>query len=224
MKPKFFSTPERFRTWLEAHHATERELLVGFHRKSSGRPSITWPESVDEALCFGWIDGVRRRLDEEAYTIRFTPRKPTSTWSAVNVARVAVLTKAGRMRPAGRRAFAARRPERTGVYSFERLEAARLSREHEERLRANRKAAAFFDAQPPWYRRTATHWVVSAKRPETREKRLAQLVASSAQGCWIPPLARPGSPGAARRPVEGRRPKSRPRRRRDNKDGGPRRG
>jgi uncharacterized protein YdeI (YjbR/CyaY-like superfamily) len=210
VKAKFFPTPERFRAWLEAHHAIERELLVGFHKKGSGKPSITWPESVDEALCFGWIDGVRRSLGEAAYTIRFTPRKGTSTWSAVNVARVAVLEKAGRMRPAGQRAFAARRPERTGTYSFERTEAARLSREHEKRLRANRKAKAFFDAQPPWYRRTATHWVVSAKRTETREKRLAQLVASSARGRWIPPLARPGSPGTPRGSSGTPRRKSRP--------------
>ena len=207
MKARFFPTPQHFRDWLEAHHADRKELLVGFHKKGSGRASITWPESVDEALCFGWIDGVRRSLGETSYTIRFTPRKPTSTWSAVNVARVAVLTKARRMRPAGQRAFAARRPERTGIYAFERTEAARLSPEHEKRLRANRQAAAFFDAQPPWYRRTAAHWVVSAKRPETREKRLAQLLASSAQGRWIPPLARPGSPGTPR-PSPGRRRKS----------------
>jgi uncharacterized protein YdeI (YjbR/CyaY-like superfamily) len=205
VRPTFFPTPADFRAWLEAHHATEMELLVGFHKKGSGRASITWPESVDEALCFGWIDGVRRSLGATAYTIRFTPRKPTSTWSAVNVARVAVLTKAGRMRAMGRRAFAARTPERTGIYAFERHRAARLSKDHEKRLRGDREAAAFFDAQPPWYRRTATHWVVSAKRPETRERRLAQLVAASAAGRWIAPLARPGSPGAPPRVRSGRR-------------------
>jgi uncharacterized protein YdeI (YjbR/CyaY-like superfamily) len=199
MKPRFFATPADFRAWLEAHHAAEAELLVGFYKKGSGKASITWPESVDEALCFGWIDGVRRSLGEAAYTIRFTPRRPTSTWSAVNVARVAALSKAGRMRPAGRRAFAARRPERTGIYAFERTEAARLSEDQEKRLRGNRKAASFFDAQPPWYRRTATHWVVSAKRPETRSKRLAHLVAASASGRWIDSLARPRPPGARRR-------------------------
>src|SRR5437773_1922392 len=163
MEPAFFATPEDFRAWLEAHHDTETELLVGFHKRGSGRPSITWPESVDEALCFGWIDGVRRSLGADAYTIRFTPRKPTSTWSAVNVARVAELKKAGRMRPAGLRAFAARTAERTGVYAYERDRAAKLAPEQEAILRGNRKASAFFDAQPPWYRRTAIAWVVSAK-------------------------------------------------------------
>ena len=205
MRPRFFPKPADFRVWLEAHHETEGELLVGFHKKGSGKPSITWPESVDEALCFGWIDGVRRSLGATAYMIRFTPRKRTSTWSAVNIARVVALIRAGRMRAAGRRAFAARTPERTGIYAFERHEPARLSKEQEKRLRGNRKAAAFFDAQPPWYRRTATHWVVGAKRPETREKRLGQLVAASAAGRWIAPLARPGSPGAPPRVRSSRR-------------------
>ena len=127
MKPKFFPTPSRFRAWLVANHETETELLVGFHKRGSGKPSITWPESVDEALCFGWIDGVRRSLGETSYTIRFTPRRPTSIWSAINVARVGELTKLGRMREAGRRAFAARRPDRTGIYAFERREPAKLS-------------------------------------------------------------------------------------------------
>jgi uncharacterized protein YdeI (YjbR/CyaY-like superfamily) len=192
MKPTYFPTPADFRAWLEAHHATAEELLVGFHKKGSGRPCLTWPESVDEALCFGWIDGVRRSLGETSYTIRFTPRRPTSIWSAVNVAKIRKLTKEGRMRPAGERAFAKRTPERTGVYAFERHAAAKLSKEQEARLRANRKAAAFFDAQPPWYRRTATHWVVSAKRAETRERRLALLIEDCAAGRRIGPLARPG--------------------------------
>ena len=171
MAPLFFVTPAKFRAWLEANH-----------EKGTARPSITWPESVDEALCFGWIDGVRHSLGEEAYTTRFTPRKATSIWSAVNVARVAELTKRGKMFPAGLRAFAARTAARTGVYSFERTEAAKLSPEQEKLLRANRKAAAFFDAQAPWYRRTATHWVISAKREETRAKRLAVLIADCAAG------------------------------------------
>ena len=188
MKPKFFSTPPDFRAWLEAHHETEKELLVGFHKKGTGKPSITWPESVDEALCFGWIDGVRHSVNSGAYTIRFTPRRPTSIWSAVNVARVEELKKAGRMRPAGLRAFAARTPERTGVYAFERHEAAKLTRAQEKTLRANRKAAAFFDAQPPGYRKTAIHWVVSAKQEATRQRRLQQLIADSAAGRKIGPL------------------------------------
>ena len=191
MKPRFFPTPADFRAWLEENHETERELLVGFYKKESGRASITWPESVDEALCFGWIDGVRLSHGDVAYTIRFTPRKPTSIWSAINVAKVEALKKRGRMRPAGLRAYAARTPERTGVYSFERLEAAKLTDDQERRLRADRKAAAFFDAQPAGYRRIVTHWVVSAKRPETRDKRLAQLISDCAAGRRIRQLARP---------------------------------
>jgi uncharacterized protein YdeI (YjbR/CyaY-like superfamily) len=197
MKPRFFETPERFREWLAEHHATHTELLVGFYKRGSGRPSITWPESVDEALCYGWIDGVRRSLSDEAYTIRFTPRRPTSIWSAINVARVAALEQLGRMTPAGARAFSARTPARTGVYSFERAEAARLSPEQERALRGHAAAAAFFDAQPPWYRRTAIHWVISAKREETRARRLAQLIADSAEQRTIGPLTRPGKQRAA---------------------------
>ncbi|MEO8431112.1 MAG: YdeI/OmpD-associated family protein [Acidobacteriota bacterium] len=191
-QPRFFATPADFRAWLEAHHETKKELLVGFRKKATGKPSITWPESVDEALCVGWIDGVRRRVDESAYTIRFTPRRPKSIWSAVNVARVAALTKLGRMKPAGLRAFAARTLDRTGIYSFERKEAAKLTTAQEEVLRANRKAAAFFEAQPPGYKRLALHWVVSAKREETRERRLQQLIADSEAGRRIGPLTRPG--------------------------------
>jgi uncharacterized protein YdeI (YjbR/CyaY-like superfamily) len=192
-RPTFFATPEAFRAWLEEHHEKKTELLVGFHKRATGKPSITWPESVDEALSFGWIDGVRRSLGEGAYTIRFTPRKPTSIWSAVNVGRVAKLIELGRMRPAGLRAFEARTPERTGVYSFERTAAAKLSASHEKALRANRRAAAFFDAQAPWWRRAATHWVISAKREETRDRRLAQLIEDSAAGRSIAPLRRRGS-------------------------------
>ena len=190
--PRFFPTPAHFRAWLAEHHAREGALIVGYYKKGSGQPSITWPESVDEALCFGWIDGVRRSVSEVAYCIRFTPRKATSIWSAINVARVAELEKQGRMAPAGRQAFAARRPERTGVYSFERSEAAVLAPDEEARLRKNKKAAAFFDGQAPWYRRAATHWVVSPKRAETRARRLEQLIADSAAGRTIKPLTRPG--------------------------------
>jgi uncharacterized protein YdeI (YjbR/CyaY-like superfamily) len=191
MKPVFFATPEKFRVWLETHHETARELLVGFYKKGTGKPSMTWPESVDEALSFGWIDGVRRSLGDDAYTIRFTPRKATSIWSANNVDNVARLTKAGKMRPAGLRAFAARTAEKTGVYSFERAEAAKLSREEDAVLRASSRAAAFFDAQAPWYRRAAIHWVVSAKREETRQRRLQQLIADSRAGRTIGLLTRP---------------------------------
>ena len=196
MKPTFFATPAELRAWFEANHASAKELLVGFYKRGSGKPSITWPESVDEALCFGWIDGVRRSIDEDAYSIRFTPRKPTSIWSAINVAKVAALEKLGRMTPAGREAFAKRKPERTGVYSFERSVAAELSADELRELRANVAASAFFDAQPPWYRRTATHWVVSAKRAETRRRRFEHLLAQSASGRTIGPLTR-DPPGAS---------------------------
>lgn len=189
MKPIFFEGPLAFRAWLETSHARETEVLVGFYKRGTGKPSMTWPEAVDEALSFGWIDGVRRSLGEEAYTIRFTPRKATSIWSAVNVARIEVLRGEGRLRPAGLAAFERRSEKRTAVYSFERKEEARLSPEEERQLRAKKKAAAYFDAQAPWYRRSATHWIVSAKKPETRARRLAQLIEASAEARPIGPLA-----------------------------------
>jgi uncharacterized protein YdeI (YjbR/CyaY-like superfamily) len=153
---------------------------------------MTWEQSVEQALCFGWIDGVRRSLDQGAYTIRFTPRKPRSTWSAVNVAKVEELTERGLMRPAGLRAYERRTDERTGIYSHERLEAAAFSADQEERFRAIAAAWDWFQTRPPGYRRTATHWVVSAKREETRRRRLETLIACSAEGRKIPPLTRPG--------------------------------
>jgi len=194
--PKFFSTAAQFRVWLEDNHATKRELIVGFYKKSSGKPSLTWPESVDEALCFGWIDGIRRSVTADSYSIRFTPRKRTSFWSAINVARVKALTKLGKMHTNGLQAFAARTPERTGVYSFERNQAAKLAPEQLQRFAKNRKAHTFFEAQPPGYRRTAIHWVISAKRPETRDRRLDQLIADSAAGRRLAHLARPAKTGA----------------------------
>jgi uncharacterized protein YdeI (YjbR/CyaY-like superfamily) len=196
MEPTFVATPDEFRAWLDAHHATETELLVGFHKKGSGRPSITWPESVDEALCFGWIDGVRRRIDDDSYSIRFTPRKARSTWSAINVKRFGELTELGLVRPVGVAAFERRTEDRTGIYSYERREAAELEPAMEERFRAHARAWTWFEAQPPWYRRTATHWVISAKRPETRERRLERLIADSAAGRTVPPLTRPTGGGA----------------------------
>lgn len=179
-QPRFFAKPEAFRAWLEAHHRHEPELLVCFYKRGTGKPSITRPESVDEALSFGWIDGVRRSVDELAYTIRFTPRRSKSIWSAVNVGRAAALAKEGRMRPAGLAAFEARTAARTAVYSFERKTEATLTKEEDALLRANKKAATYFDAQAPWYRRTALHWVVSAKREATRVTRLAHLIEASA--------------------------------------------
>ena len=191
MEPIFFATPDDFRAWLQEHHETESELLVGFHKKGSGRPSITWPESVDQALCFGWIDGVRRRIDDESYSIRFTPRKTRSTWSAVNVKRVGELTADGLMQPAGVAAFERRSADRTAIYSHERREAAAFDSEQERAFKGDEGAWAWFQDQPPSYRRTATHWVISAKKPETRERRLRRLIEDSAAGRTVPPLTRP---------------------------------
>src|SRR4051812_31535731 len=164
----YFATPADFRAWLAANHATAELLLVGYHKKGTGIPSMTWPESVDEALCFGWIDGVRRTVDERRYSIRFTPRKKRSNWSAINIARVGELIAEGRMRPAGLQAFEARADERSAIYSYEQRKDARLDADDEARFRANAAAWAYFESRPPWYRRTATWWVISAKRPETR--------------------------------------------------------
>lgn len=190
MEPIFFATPADFRAWLEAHHATAQELLVGFYKKDSGRPSITWPESVDEALCFGWIDGVRRSLDASSYTIRFTPRKPHSTWSAVNIKRASELISLGLMRPAGLKAFEARTDDNSGIYAYEQRKTAALDEAEEQQMRANAEAWAFFQAQPPSYRRAAIWWVIGAKRAETRQKRLATLIEDSAAGRTIAPLTR----------------------------------
>jgi uncharacterized protein YdeI (YjbR/CyaY-like superfamily) len=177
----YFRSPAEFRKWLAAHHATETELLVGFHRKGTGRPSLTWPESVDEALCFGWIDGVRKRVDEMRYTIRFTPRRKTSIWSAINIARVAELSRLGRMKPAGVKAFQARDEKRSAIYAYENRPKA-LAPAYEKVLRRDKAAWAFFQAQPPSYRKLAAFWVMSARKEETRQKRLARLIADSAAG------------------------------------------
>ena len=187
--PTFFAAPRELRAWLESHHEAERELWVGFHKKGTGRPSVTWREAVDEALCFGWIDGVRKRVDEQSYKIRFTPRAKTSRWSRVNVARVAELTKEGRMRPAGVAAFEARGHVAAG--SSHEQENVELEPEQERRFRANRKAWAWFQERPPSYRKQATWWVISAKRAETRERRLAALIEDSEQGRTVRPLTRP---------------------------------
>ena len=181
MDVKFFETPEELRAWLEKNHAAERELWVGYYKKGSGRRSITWPESVDEALCFGWIDGIRRSVDAESYASRFTPRRPRSIWSAVNIARVEVLTREGRMRPAGLKAFAARTENRSGVYAYEQR-GAELPEPYAKRLKKHRAAREFFEAQTASYRRLASWWVVSAKMEETRLRRLEKLIEDSAAG------------------------------------------
>ena len=182
MHPTTFATPEDFRAWLRQHHDSEAELWVGYHKKATGKPSMTWQESVDEALCYGWIDGIRKRIDDERYMIRFTPRRRGSVWSAVNIARVAELTKQRRMRAAGRKAFEARREDRSGIYSYEQRDRAVFSPEFEKRFRAKRKAWADFESRPPWYRQAVIRWVMSAKREETRERRLTKLIAESAAG------------------------------------------
>ncbi len=180
--PIFFATPKDFRAWLKQNHATLTEQWVGFYRKASGRPSITWPESVDEALCVGWIDGLRKGIDAQSYMIRFTPRKPTSNWSSVNIGRVAELTKQKRMRPAGLRAFAARMDAKSGIYSYEQRKEAALEPSLVRQFRANPEAWRFFQAQPPGYRGLITWWVVSAKQEATRQKRLVKLIEESAAG------------------------------------------
>ena len=180
-KPRFFPTPGDFRKWLEKHHDKESELLVGFYKKDSGKPSMTWPESVEQALCFGWIDGVRKRLDDGSYSVRFTPRRPGSMWSLVNIRKVAELNDRGLMRPAGLRAFEARREDRSGLYSFE-TRPQEFPPQFEKKFRANKKAWKYFSEQPPGYRRLMIHYVISAKRDETRERRLARLIDDSAMG------------------------------------------
>ena len=164
-------------------------MYVGYHKKATRKPSLTWSEAVDQALCFGWIDGRVNRIDDERHMQRFTPRKPGSNWSKINVEKVARLREAGLMRPAGLAAFEKRTDAKTGVYSFER-EDATLPPEYEERLRANTAAADYFDSRPPWYRRTAIHLIMSAKREETRLRRLVELIEDSAAGRDIKQLRR----------------------------------
>jgi uncharacterized protein YdeI (YjbR/CyaY-like superfamily) len=180
--PTFFETARDFRAWLLKHGATETELIVGFYKRDSGRPSMTWPESVDEALCFGWIDGVRTRIDEISYKIRFTPRKSTSTWSAINIKRVQVLQDEGRMQKAGLEAFSHRRAVKSKIYAYEQAVQAELDPNDEAQFRRNKKAWKFFEAQPPRYRHQMVWRIISAKRPETRRARLAKLIEASENG------------------------------------------
>jgi len=187
-KPIFFQSPQEFYDWLEKNHETAAEVHVGFHKQHTGRRAMSWSQAVDQALCFGWIDGRVNKLDEDRYMQRFTPRRPGSNWSKVNVEKVSKLKEAGLMRPAGLAAFERRTDARTGVYSFE--SESELSPEFEARLRANAAAVDYFDSRPAWYRRTAVHLVMSAKRQETRERRLEQLIEDSAAGRDIKQLRR----------------------------------
>ena len=181
-RPKFFETPGDFRRWLLANASSETELLVGFRKVGTGLPSITWPESVDEALCFGWIDGIRRRIDDQSYSIRFTPRKPTSIWSAVNIAKVKQLRAAGRMTPAGEKAFARRQEHKSVIYAYEQAHPARLSESELNEFQQELKAWKFFQATPPGYQKVILYWVTSAKKAETRASRLAKLISACASG------------------------------------------
>ena len=182
METLYFETAAEFRAWLVKHHATATELGVVLHKKGSGKATMTWSDAVDQALCFGWIDGVARRLDESARVQRFTPRKPRSNWSAVNIKKVEELTARGLMRPAGLAAFARRTEARSGVYSYENRHLATLDAEREATFRATPGAWSFFSSQPPSYRQTLIYWVMNAKREETRAKRLEKLIEASAGG------------------------------------------
>jgi uncharacterized protein YdeI (YjbR/CyaY-like superfamily) len=192
MKPRFFASQSAFRKWLEQHHAETRELWVGFYRKESGEGGITYPQALDEALCFGWIDGLRKAVDDSSYMVRFTPRKPDSIWSAVNVRHVERLIESGQMQKPGLTAFGTRDLKKSQLYSYERYDC-KLEAAHEKQFQANARAWEFFRAQAPWYRRTTTMWVVSAKCEETRLKRLATLIADSEKGRRIGLLDYPKS-------------------------------
>jgi uncharacterized protein YdeI (YjbR/CyaY-like superfamily) len=181
MKFHFFQSQTDFRRWLEENHEQETELLVGFYKVNSGKPSMTWSESVDQALCFGWIDGLRRKIDEESYSIRFTPRRPTSVWSAVNIKKVADLTEKGLMQPAGIAAFEKRDEDKSRIYAYER-KAAKLSAEFESRFKANKKAWEFFVDQPAGYQKLCLYWIMAAKQPATKERRLEKLIDESEKG------------------------------------------
>ncbi|WP_269233921.1 YdeI/OmpD-associated family protein [Flavobacterium flavigenum] len=180
MKPTFFATPEQFRFWLENHHQTETELLVGFYKVNTKKPSMSWSESVDQALCFGWIDGIRKTIDEESYSIRFTPRKKSSIWSVINIKKVEQLTKAGLMTEAGKKAFELKSEERSGIYSHER-EAYILDPELEKLFKANKPAWDFFEKQAPSYKRVVIHLIMSAKQQKTRLSRLEKAITASAE-------------------------------------------
>jgi len=191
VKPTFFATPADFRRWLSKNHRSAEELWVGFHKKGTGRLSITWPESVDEALCVGWIDGIRKSVNADSYMIRFTPRRRGSIWSNVNIKRAGDLIAGKRMKPAGVAAFEARTPEKSGVYLFEQRESPELGADAKAAFKANAKAWKFFTGQPPGYQRLATWWVVSAKLEATRLARLEKLITHCANGERLPQWVRP---------------------------------
>lgn len=180
ISPTFFPTPAHFRRWLERHHQTQAELWVGYYKKSTGQPSITWPDSVDQALCFGWIDGIRKTVDDVRYMVRFTPRRQRSAWSAVNIRNAQRLIDTGRMQPAGMRAFDARQEERCEIYSYEQRPQ-ELPEPFAKQMRRNKRASEFFEAQPRGYRRRLIWWIVSARTGSTQQKRLTALIETSAK-------------------------------------------
>lgn len=189
MKPTFFPSPADLRAWFERHHATARELLVGYHKVGSGLPSVTWPQSVDEALCYGWIDGIRKSIDDLSYMIRFTPRRPGSIWSSVNIKRAGELIEQGLMQPAGLKAYEARKENKVGIYSYEQR-SVELPEPYNQLLQQNQAAWTYFLAQPASYRKAVSWWIISARQEETRLRRLERLVAYSVQGLPIPEFAR----------------------------------
>jgi uncharacterized protein YdeI (YjbR/CyaY-like superfamily) len=184
----FFDSPAAFRAWLEEHHERETEVWVGFWKKATGKQGMNWSQAVDEALCFGWIDSIARSVDDERHVQRFTPRKNLSNWSAVNIAKVATLRAEGRMRPAGETAFERRRDDKTAIYSYEQRKNPQLEPHEQTQLEADAAAWAYFSSKPPSYRKPAIWWVISAKKPDTRARRLATLIADSAAGRTIKPL------------------------------------
>ena len=186
--PTFFPTPEEFRKWLAEHHEHEQVLWVGFYKKASKIPSITWPESVEEALCYGWIDGLRKSVDELSYKIRFTPRRPTSIWSAVNIKLMDKLQAEGRMQPAGLAAWEKRKENKSNIYSYE--QEAKLDDAFLEVLKANPRAWEYFEKMAPGYKKNTIHWVMSAKREETRQRRFDIMVESCEAGLLVPFMRR----------------------------------
>ncbi len=191
-RPTFFATPEAFHDWLAAHHDRADDILVGFYKTKSGRPSMTWPQSVEVALCFGWIDGKRKGIDAERYSIRFTPRRARAIWSTINIRKAEELIAAGRMTDAGRRAFEVRDETRSRIYAYEQVQAATLSARDARALRANRAAWTWFSSQPRWYQRNAAYWISAAKKQDTHDRRLAMLIADSAAGRLVNHLTPPG--------------------------------
>jgi uncharacterized protein YdeI (YjbR/CyaY-like superfamily) len=188
MKPTFFASSAELRKWFDEYSDKETELLIGYYKRHSGKPSITWAESVNEALCFGWIDSVRQGIDETVYTVRFTPRKPGAIWSATNIKIVEGLIKKGLMQSAGLKAFYARKKEKSAVYSYEQKNTIKLEPTHEKALRANKKAWEFFHNTAPSYQKAAIWWITSAKREETKRRRFEQLTNDSEEGRTVPPL------------------------------------